>query len=337
VTAVSRYDEAIDDAPSSVSVISGAELRAFGYPTIADALRGVRGFAISNDRAYPSASVRGLGQPEDYGNRLLVLSDGQSLNDNINNSSTIGSDARVDLQDIDRIEVVRGPGSLLYGAGAFSGVVNLVGRPRDEASHVHASFGVYDNVVVHGRAGFHYNFTPKAGVWASASTAHSEGFSLGIPLASGARAARGVESFNSVGTAGRAWWGPVTVQWMYHQRDQIVPVGAYETPFNDPATVLRDKRMMVEARAEPKIGKYVEVLVRAHANRYLSHADYAPTSDGYVEDYRGTWAGGEARIAITPLPWLRLTAGGEAQLHPEVSLFGSSTRIASAPATRAPR
>ena len=324
VTAVSRYDEAVDDAPSSVTVISDAELRAFGYPTIAEALRGVRGFAISNDRGYASASVRGLGQPEDYGNRLLVLSDGHSLNDNINNSSAIGSDARVDLQDVERIEVVRGPGSLLYGAGAFSGVVNLVGRPRDEPSHVHASFGVYDDTTVHGRAGFHYNFTPKAGVWASAGTAHSEGSSLAIPVDGKNRTARGVESFHSVNTAGRAWWGPVTAQWMYQQRDQVVPVGAYATPFNDPGTVLHDKRMMVELRAEPKLGKYVELLVRAHANRYLSHADYAPAADAYAEDYRGTWAGGEARVAITPVKWLRLTAGGEAQFHPEATLYGEA-------------
>src|SRR5262249_23215716 len=52
VSAVSRYAESIDDAPSSVSIIDGQELAAFGYPTIAEALRGTRGFTISNDRTY---------------------------------------------------------------------------------------------------------------------------------------------------------------------------------------------------------------------------------------------------------------------------------------------
>ncbi len=112
---------------------------------------------ISNDRVYSSASIRGIGQPNDYGNRLLVLSDGASLNDNILSSSYIGSDGRADLEDVDRIEVVRGPGSLLYGAGAFSGVVNLVPRPRDERNSAHVGFGIYDDAAVHGRAGFHYN------------------------------------------------------------------------------------------------------------------------------------------------------------------------------------
>ncbi|MEZ5323435.1 MAG: PEGA domain-containing protein, partial [Microthrixaceae bacterium] len=110
VTAVSRTAESVDDAPSSVTIVDGREIDAFGYPTIAEALRGVRGVALSNDRAYVSAQIRGIGQPNDYGNRVLVMSDGQSLNDNLLNSSYIGSDGRVDLHDVSRIEVVRGPG-----------------------------------------------------------------------------------------------------------------------------------------------------------------------------------------------------------------------------------
>src|SRR5204863_9141362 len=127
-----------------------------------EALRGVRGVYLSNDRAYAAAGVRGVGEPNDYNNRILVLSDGQALNENILQSASIGSEGRADLHDVDRIEVVRGPGSLLYGAGAFSGLVNLVTRPRDEPSQAHAGVGVYNSSVIHGRAGFHYNFTPDS-------------------------------------------------------------------------------------------------------------------------------------------------------------------------------
>ncbi len=332
VTAVSRYREEIDDAPSSVTIISGAELRAFGYPTIAEALRGVRGFTLSNDRAYISASVRGLGQPEDYGNRLLVLSDGQSLNDNIDNASSIGSSARVDLNDVDRIEVVRGPGSLLYGTGALSGVVNLVTRPRDESSGVHAGFGVYDDAVVHGRAGFHYNLSPDKGVWASASAARSDGFDVSVPVTqmdgrARAETAHGVEAFNSVNTAGRAWWGPVTAQWFYTHRAESVPVGAYATTFGDPRTVLKDTRMMAEVRVEPRLSSNVELLARAHANHYASDETFAVAGGNSVEDYIGTWFGGEARLVVTPVRWLRLTGGGEVQYHPEATLTGRASGV----------
>ena len=327
VNAVSRTTEQIDDAPSSVSIIDAQELRAFGYPTIAHALRGVRGVTISSDRVYSSASIRGIGQPNDYGNRLLVLSDGASLNDDILNSSYIGSDGRADLEDVDRIEVVRGPGSLLYGAGAFSGVVNLVPRSRDERSGAHVGFGIYDGAAVHGRVGFHYNVTPDAGLWASVSAARSDGVEAAFPTDERdgdpeILVARGVDAFSSVGTAGRAWWGPVTAQWFYHRRDLSVPIGAYATLFNNPRTAAVDSRVMGEVRVEPRLSDRVEVMARAHANHYLFEGLYTFREAENVEELRGTWFGGEARVALRPIPELRITVGGEGQIHPDVALHG---------------
>jgi outer membrane receptor protein involved in Fe transport len=332
VAAVSRYSESIDDAPSSVSIIDRQELAAFGYPTIAEALRGTRGFYLSNDRSYFSSGVRGLGEPNDYGNRLLVLSDGASLNDDVLNSSYIGSDARDDLHDVSRIEVVRGPGSLLYGTGALSGVVNLVPRDKDEPSGVHASMGTYDNGVVRGRVGAQYNFTPKAGIWASATAARSEGVDVAVPLVDpvngqSKQTAHNVDYFRAWGTAGRAWWGPLTAQWFFHTREQHIPIGAYQTTLDDPRTAYGDSRFLAEIRFEPKIGETVEIYTRAHANRYTFHGTYsydAPPDTPQVEDYRGTWFGGEARVAWSPISQIRITGGGEAQFHPQVEMVGKA-------------
>ncbi len=328
VTAVSRTAENIDDAPSSVTIIDRRELDAFGYPTLAEALRGVRGVTLSNDRAYASAQVRGIGQPNDYGNRLLVMSDGQSLNDNLLNSSYIGSDGRVDLHDVSRIEIVRGPGSLLYGTGAFSGVVNLVTQPIDSKNAVHGEMGVYDNKVIHGRAGFHYNFAPDKGIWGSVQVGSSEGFDVSINEVGNPpnrpTTVHGVEKFTNVGTQGRAYVGSLTAQWSYHQRDQIAPAGAYGTVTNDPHTRLLDRRFMTELRFEPKINDKLQIFARAHANHYSFHADYRFEDGDSSEDFAGTWFGVEARAAITPLPWLRLTAGGEGQFHIEATMTGDS-------------
>jgi outer membrane receptor protein involved in Fe transport len=336
VAAASRFAESIEDAPSSVSIIDGQELRAFGYPTIAESLRGIRGFYISNDHAYVSAGIRGLGEPNDYGNRLLVLSDGQSMNDNLLNSSYIGSDGRVDLHDVDRIEVVRGPGSLLYGTGAFSGVVNLVPRAKDEPSSVHVEGGTYDDAVVHARAGFHYNFTPRAGITASVGGARSDGRDLAVTLkdpagGSPVQIANNVDYFRSFGTQGRAWVGDLTAQWSYHTRAQYIPVGVAGSVFNDARTLYNDTRMMAEVRYEPKLSDYVALMTRLHANRYDFHSDFAgepapaPTSS---EDYYGTWFGAEARVAITPLGdprKLRIVVGGEFQANPQATLQGAAT------------
>ncbi|MEZ4297239.1 MAG: TonB-dependent receptor [Polyangiaceae bacterium] len=327
VNAVSRNTERIDDAPSSVTIIDGRELRALGYPTIAEALRGVRGITLSNDHAYTSASLRGIGQPGDYGNRLLVLSDGASLNDNLLNSSYIGSDGRADLGDIDRIEVVRGPGSLLYGTGAFSGLVNLVTRPREEPDHVHVGFGAYDNAVLTARAGGHYHFAKDGGVWASVSGARSEGYDLPVPALATASlipVARGTEAFWNAGTAGRVYYKSFTTQWFYHQREQSIPVGAFATTFNDPRSIFLDRRFMAEARFEPRINEQWQILARAHANHYQFQGTYVFPEETNIESLTGTWFGAEARVVYNPVPWLRITAGGEGQYHPQASLRGEA-------------
>jgi outer membrane receptor protein involved in Fe transport len=336
VTAVSRYAETIEDAPSSVSVIDGREIRALGYPTIAEALRGQRGIYLSNDRVYFSAGVRGVGQPNDYGNRMLVLSDGQSLNDNIINSSYIGSDARVDLGDVDQIEVVRGPGSLLYGTGAFSGVVNLVTRPRDAPTSAHVDVGTYDNSVFHTSAGFSANLGPGRGAWASASFGRSDGADVDLRQKSppagqpAVVTVHGADRFSSGGTAGRAFWGPFTVQWFYQKRDQTTPIGSYGTALGDLRNASVDTRMMLEARFEPRLSEHFQLMTRAHANRYLFNGTYlftdGPTASKiqHLENLTGSWVGAEARLVWSLDRRLRITGGGEGQLDLQVKLDGTS-------------
>jgi hypothetical protein len=99
------------------------------YPTIAEALRGVRGVYLSDDRFYPSRwAFAASAARATTATACWCSSTGMPTNDNWINSSYIGYDARTDLDDVERIEVVRGPGSVLYGTGAFSGVVNIVTR-----------------------------------------------------------------------------------------------------------------------------------------------------------------------------------------------------------------
>lgn len=330
VAATSRFVEDIEDAPSSVTIIDGQELRAFGYPTIAEALRGTRGIALSNDRVYWSAAIRGLGDPRDYNNRLLVLQDGTVMNDNILAASFIGSDARADLEDVQRIEVVRGPGSLVYGTGALSGVVNLVPRGKDEATSAHAGAGTYENGTLHARGGFYLNFNKAktAGMWASLSGARSDGFDLTVEPrnAPGTTAtANQVDSFGSIGTAGRVWYGPITAQWFFHSRSQHAPTGPYSTHFNDARVLYQDQRFMTEIRAEPKISERLSIMARAYAHHYAYRGTYVyepPPVEGFDEEYAGIWFGGEARAIVTPMKTLRITVGGEVQGNPQANMIG---------------
>ncbi|WP_437940447.1 TonB-dependent receptor domain-containing protein [Sorangium sp. So ce341] len=327
VSSASRVLERVEDAPASISVIEQQELRAFGYPTIAEALRGTRGVYLSNDHVVYSAGIRGLGEPLDYGNRLLVLSDGHSTNDNVLNASFVGSDARDDLHDVDHIEVVRGPGSLLYGTGALSGIVNLVPRGRDEPTGAHVAAGTYYDGVGHARAGFHVNAGRDAGVRASVTGARSDGFDVPVALRDPrggppAPIAERAETFRAGGTSGRAWYGPFTAQWMYHTREQRIPTGYVGTRLNDLGTTYDDAHMMAEVRYEPRPAPDLQLMARGHVNRFVWRGVYRFDEATVFEQQHGTWLGAELRAAWTPLAGLRVTGGGEVQGHPEATLRG---------------
>src|SRR4029077_5104529 len=113
---------------ASITIITAEQIRALGYLTLAEALRSVRGVISSNDRTYEAIGVRGLSPPGDYTKRVLVLVDGHPYNDIVAGQGYVGHDLDVDLENVERIEVVRGPGSVLYGTGAPFGVVNVVTR-----------------------------------------------------------------------------------------------------------------------------------------------------------------------------------------------------------------
>jgi outer membrane receptor for ferrienterochelin and colicins len=130
----------LEDAPASITIITREELRMFGYRTVAEALRSVRSLQVWTDRLYDSAGIRGFGWPENANARLLVLLNGYPLNDVVRGYGPIGMDLGIDLDQVERIEVVRGEG-MVFGANAFLGLVNVVTRRADEGVHVRFSLG----------------------------------------------------------------------------------------------------------------------------------------------------------------------------------------------------
>lgn len=346
VSAASRVTESVDDAPASVSVITGQELRAMGYPTIAEALRGVRGMFLSSDTSYDSVGVRGFGRPGDYGNRVLVLIDGHPANDNYVFSSYVGFDARVDLDDVERIEIVRGPGSVLYGTSAFFGVINLVTRSRDDKTHGEAGVSASQNGVGRARATAYVRFGEDAGAWTSVSGAHGLGRDYYFPELAGQQDprqpnnpsatydgyARGVDGFDAATVSGRAWYRALTVQWFLTSRKKTLPAAEFGTILGSPISHYADTRAFVEARFEPKVSSTVQLLSRAHFDLYNFDDLLAspsplvnPASQGNETDtYRGRWGGVEQRVLYEPSKKLRLTVGGTFIRHFQTLQLGSN-------------
>jgi iron complex outermembrane receptor protein len=118
----------VTEAPSSVTIVTAEEIARYGYRTLADILRSVRGFYVSNDRNYSYLGVRGFARPGDYNTRVLMLVNGHRVNDSVYDQAPIGADFGVDVALFDRVEIIRGPASSLYGTSAFFAVVNVIMR-----------------------------------------------------------------------------------------------------------------------------------------------------------------------------------------------------------------
>lgn len=141
VQAASKRSQRLKEAPADLTVLRGQDLAELGYRTLGEALAGVLGLGTNQDRAYTGLAVRGLYVLGDQNTRVLVLLDGHALNSAAEvGSSKVGEDFGLPLDLVERIEVVRGPASSLYGNNAFLGMVNVVTRePGDRGGVVQAT------------------------------------------------------------------------------------------------------------------------------------------------------------------------------------------------------
>ena len=132
VTSVTKAPQPLQQAPAAIYVITHDDIARSGVTSIAEALRLAPNLSITQLTASNySSAARGLGgNPRDqsFSNKMLMLIDGRSVYSPL--FSGIYLDAQdVMLEDVDRIEVISGPGATLWGANATNGVINVITRP----------------------------------------------------------------------------------------------------------------------------------------------------------------------------------------------------------------
>lgn len=132
VTTASRFAEKISDAPSIMSVVTSDELRRFGGLTLGEILQRVPGLTGSTQYFVDRSMVAALGdQTKTDGGHILFLINGRPTREVMEGGiiSDLLESFPVDI--LERIEVIKGPGSVLYGSNAFSAVVNLITKKAD--------------------------------------------------------------------------------------------------------------------------------------------------------------------------------------------------------------
>ena len=140
VTSVSRRAETLSQAPAAIYVISREDIRRSGATSLPEALRLAPNLQVARiDSSQYAITARGFNSS--LANKLLVLIDGRAVYTPLF-SGTFWEVQDVLLEDVERIEVISGPGATLWGANAVNGVINVITRPAAQTQGTFASGGL---------------------------------------------------------------------------------------------------------------------------------------------------------------------------------------------------
>ncbi|HYA97888.1 MAG TPA: TonB-dependent receptor [Methylomirabilota bacterium] len=323
VYGASKFLQKASDAPASVTVVTAEQIQKYGFRTLADVLRTVRGFYVINDRNYSYVGVRGLSRPGDYNARILFLLDGHRVNDNIYDGAYVGTEFPVDVDLIERIEIVRGPNSSVYGTGAFVAVINVITkRGRDlgaaEVSTEAGSLNSYKGRVTYGR-----RFDGGTETLLSGSFYNSQGHNrLFYPEFDSPATNNGVavdadrdQSYNFFADLIR---GDFDVHFVQSSRTKHIPTASFGTVFDDPRTRTTDARGYLDVQYHHVFGSW-ETLGRVSYDWYDYHGIYVNDytdlgTPPFTENYdaaSGTWWDFQADAARTFYQRHKVTVGME--------------------------
>lgn len=128
VVSASKKEQRVEDAPAIIEIITAEKIAARGYLTVAEAVADVPGIYVVDDHFIPNIGVRGVNAGQRSWSRILkVLIDGQPVSYRNEGANWTGLEL-IPLSAVQRIEVLRGPASALFGADAFLGVINIITR-----------------------------------------------------------------------------------------------------------------------------------------------------------------------------------------------------------------
>jgi len=327
VYGASKRTQSLAEAPAFVTVVTAEEIRRYGYRTLADILRSAPGFYVNYDRSYYYMGTRGFRRPGDYDSRILLLIDGHRVNENVGDSPLFGTQFPLDVELIERVEIIRGPGSSLYGSNAVLAVINVITKQgsRIQGLELSGKMGSFDTQT--GRITYGNVFENKLDLLLSATTHNSEGPELYFrefdsPETNNGWVTNDDGQFDNL--AARVAWGDFSLLLTHTAAEKGIPTAPWDTVFGDPRTRVWDETTLVGLTFDHALSERWAIRARVA----YSHYDY----DGqYVYDYadegdepdivlnrdywRGRWWEGELQVTGNPIIGHTLTAGVEGRYN----------------------
>lgn len=317
------------EVPASVSVITADEIARYGYRSLAEALRGVTGFNVTDDKNYSYAGVRGFNILGDYSTRVLILIDGNTTNDPIYGTGFIGHELGVDMDSVKRIEVVMGPGSAIYGSHALFAVINVITKTGEDVQGGSLSLAHGSGQMREPKAAFGARLGNGLDFYLSAARLSREGVDPYAPEYADADTPTGVFGGGDAEEAhkllAKLGYGPFKLEAGHNLRRKAIGTGASSTVYGDSQSYTLDGGGFVQFGWAQEVGDGLDLSARAYHRDYEFKGHYRlwyPNEQDparYVEDNvsvaESSSLGGEAQLNWRPFAEDRLTLGGEWQNH----------------------
>jgi iron complex outermembrane receptor protein len=310
ISTAAKYDQTLSSVAASVTVITGEEIERYGWTSLPEVLRSLPGFYVTYDRNFTYIGVRGIGRPTDYNSRIMVLRNGIVLNGDVFGAPPM---PEIDPAAIERIEVVRGPGSALYGSHAMLAVVNIITKTADAIDGVDAS-ATYGSLGKEAGS-FDAGKTLPGGLRMTASGywQKSRGADLYFPEfdspATNHGVARGLDYEELNDFQFDLQKGAFRLSAHTAERTKGIPTASYGTAFNaDSSTKDRDDSLVANYERPLGVGRTLEL--RGSYEHSHSQGFYPYDSLG-MDVTRSIRYGAEARFNWDIRPNQRFTAGVE--------------------------
>lgn len=320
ISTAAKYEQRVSEAPASVTIITSEDIERYGYRTLDEVLMSLRGFYVSNDRNYSYVGVRGFGRPTDYNNRILLLVNGHSINEDFYGSASIGTDLDMDLSIVERIEIVRGPGSALYGTGAMFAVINIITKSGNmiDGFRLSAETGSYGEL--YGSTAFGKELDNGIGILLSGLWGDVKGQDIYYEEYDDPSTNNGIaENLDwdkYYGLLTTVTYGDFTLQGIVTSREKGIPTGAWEMAFNDGSARSLDERRFIELKYDNDVSAGKNIMLRGYFDNYVYKGRY-PYEDEptWFDANHCNWLGSEFQFRWDLQSDNRLVIGAEYQNH----------------------
>jgi len=320
IVGASKYEQKQSDVAAAVSVITRQEIQAFGWHTLAEALASLPGVYTTYDRQYSYIGVRGFGLPGDLNTRVLVTINGNRVNDPNFDQGPTGPEFPVDMDMIERIEYIPGPGGAVYGQNAMLGVINIVTRGGADLGGGEAAATYQDpQRLTEGRASWGKVLNNGLDVVVSASDLYARGenryFDYGASGISGVAA--GMDGERNRQFFARVALGSWSLEEVLADHLKYDPTASFLSDPLVPGQYQGDRHALTQLRYDEGTASDI---VQFSGRLFAAEEDYhsllyfggAPTS----APADSAWHGGELRVLFLGLSNHKLMWGLEGQDNP---------------------